>query len=431
MLLQILNWTKLDESGRKAALARAGNNDTSVAVNVRDIVAQVRRGGDTALRELTARFDGFDGPLAFLPPEALARAADELDPTLRAALDVAIANVTRFHQAQRHQGVRIETQPGVMCELKWRPIERVGLYVPGDSAPLFSTVVMGAVPAMLAGCSTLILCTPPRKDGSVHPGILAAAHLCGVTRVLPLGGAQAIAALAFGTATVPKVDKIFGPGNAYVTMAKQLVAQEPDGAAIDMPAGPSEVMVLASTGANPAWIAADMLAQAEHGPDSQAILVTSDARLAEDVRRAVAQQQALLPRAEILARALQNSRILVVPDRGVALDVANAYAPEHLILHDPDAEALVSRVQHAGSVFVGPWSPETAGDYASGTNHVLPTYGYARAHGSLSLLSFMKSMTVQSLTQSGLAAMAPSLTALAKAEGLEAHAAAVKVRVRS
>jgi histidinol dehydrogenase len=347
---------------------------------------------------------------------------------LRKALDEAIASITAFHRAQKPQSVRLETRPGVTCEMVWRPIERVGLYVPGGTAPLFSAVLMLAIPAQIAGCKTRILCTPPSKDGSINPVILAAADLCGVTQVLPLGGAQAIAAMAFGTETVPKADKIFGPGNAYVTQAKQLVAQRPNGAAIDMPAGPSEVMVIADSKANPAWVAADLLAQAEHASDSQAVCVTNDAALAAAVQKEIAYQVPSLGRGRFITGSLGCSRVLLVKDLETAFEIANRYAPEHLILQIENAGDWTDKIMNAGSVFLGPWSPETAGDYASGTNHVLPTYGYARAHGGLSLFSFMKNMSLQTLTKEGLSSLAPALVQMAGAEGLDAHAAAVTMR---
>lgn len=428
-MISILEWEKLDGADRKAALARANNNGADVTDRVREIVDCVKRKGDAALREYTVRFDGFDGPLVCVSEQQIRDAVDQLAPECRRALEVSIANVMAFHKAQMPRVMRVETQPGVMCELQWRPIEKAGLYIPAGSAPLVSTLVMCAVPALVAGCSARVLCVPPRKDGTVNPAILAAAALCGVTEVYPVGGAQAVAAMAFGTATVPKVDKIYGPGNAYVTRAKQLVAQDPDGAAIDFPAGPSEVLVMAGARANPVYVAADLLAQAEHGPDSQGLLVTTSYDLARAVQGEVERQAALLSRADIVRKALAYCRIVVVPDMDTAVDVANQYASEHLILADDETAVLLPRIQHAASVFVGPWSPETAGDYASGTNHVLPNYGYARAYGSLSLKDFMKSMSVQTLTREGLAALAPTLMTLAEVEGLDAHGRAVSVRL--
>ncbi len=429
--MQIFNWHELDDINRNRVLSRAAIEAGRVAESVKSVVDKVRYGGDAALRELSSTFDGYDGPLARVPGAKLKAAADALSPEMRKALDEAIAAITAFHRAQLPQGVRVETRPGVVCEQLWRPIERVGLYVPGGTAPYFSAVLMLAIPARLAGCRTRLLCTPPGKDGSINPVILAAADMCGVDQVWPIGGAQAVAAMAFGTETVPKVDKIFGPGNAYVTEAKQQVAQAQDGAAIDMPAGPSEVMVVADSTANPAWVAADLLAQAEHNPDSQALCVTMDERIAAAVQEETVRQTALLSRKECLQGSLRYSAILVVDDLETALLVVNRYAPEHLILQIEKAFFFVEKIQNAGSVFMGPWSPETAGDYASGTNHVLPTYGYARAYSGLNVLSFMKSMTVQSLTREGLASLAPALMELAQAEGFDGHAAAVSIRLEA
>lgn len=427
--MEIIKWHELDEIKRDRVLTRAAIESNHVAESVNKIIEKVRRGGDAALREFSSKFDGYYGPLACVLPEKRKAAVESLKPDLRGALQESIAAITAFHRAQLPKGVRVETRPGVVCERIWRPIERVGLYVPGGTAPYFSAVLMLAIPARLAGCRTCFLCTPPGKDGSINPVILAAADMCGIDRVWPIGGAQAIAAMAFGTETVPKVDKIFGPGNAYVTEAKQQVAQAPGGAAVDMPAGPSEVMVIADASANPAWVAADLLAQAEHGPDSQAFCVTTDERMAAAVQKEIARQMTSLSRQECLQGSMRDSFLLVVDDLEEALLVANRYAPEHLILQIENASRIVGRIYNAGSVFIGPWSPETAGDYASGTNHVLPTYGYARAYSGLGVPSFMKSMSVQSLTREGLGSLAPALVTLAKAEGFDGHAAAVSIRL--
>jgi histidinol dehydrogenase len=313
--------------------------------------------------------------------------------------------------------------------LHWRAIDTVGFYIPGGTAPLFSTVLMQAIPAMIAGCKRQILCTPPQRNGKVHPAVLAAAQLCGLTEIYAIGGAHAIAAMAYGTATIPKVDKITGPGNAYVTLAKQLVACDPRGAAIDMPAGPSEVMVIAEATAQPRWVAADLLAQAEHDPDAQAILVTTSEDLANKVLEEVKRQLATLPRKDIAEKSLGEGRIIIVLNAKIAIRVANLYAPEHLIMHSDDAARWLPEIRHAGSVFLGPWTPESAGDYASGTNNVLPTYGYARAYNGITTLTYMKSMTVQSITHEGMQRLGPTIITLAEGEGLQAHAAAVKVRL--
>ena len=430
-MIAILNWADLDKAAQEAALTRAKVEGGDISGAVRAIMDEVRRDGDAALRHLTKKFDGCDMPVGFVSQEEFIAAEKGLPAALRTALLDAINAIEIFHKAQMPKVVKVETRPGVLCELQWRAIERVGLYVPGGSAPLLSTLLMLAIPAHLAGCLTCILCTPPGKDGSIDSGILAAARLCGITQVLPLGGAQAIAALAYGTETVPKVDKIFGPGNAYVTIAKQLAAQQALGPAIDTPAGPSEVMVLADAAANPAWIAADLLAQLEHGPDSQALLVALDAALARAVQSEIEKRRENLSRKSLIDKSLVHSHIIVAPDLSEAFEIVNRYAPEHLILSGRQAAEWVGKIQNAGSVFVGAFAPETAGDYASGTNHVLPTAGAARAYGSLSLTSFMKTMSVQTITQQGLAALAPTLTTLAQAEGLDAHAAAVTVRTEA
>ncbi|MDE1900479.1 MAG: histidinol dehydrogenase [Alphaproteobacteria bacterium] len=431
MTMHIIDWAGATAPQRQQALARpAMGRDESVAQAVAAIVADVRARGDDAVRDINARFDPASRENLRVGADEIASAVAGLDAGLRAAIDRARANIAAFHEAQRPQAVRVETMPGVMCEMTWRAMENVGLYVPGGTAPLLSTVLMLAIPARLAGCGRVFLCTPSR-GGVIHPAILAAAHLCGVDEIYGVGGAQAVAAMAYGTATIPKADKIFGPGNAYVTTAKQMVAQDAGGAAIDMPAGPSEVMIIAGAGDNPAWVAADMLAQAEHDVVAQAVLVTTDADFARAVEKEITAQLAQLPRREIAAQSLSHARVIIVPDMAAAIDVANAYAPEHLIIHGDDAAACVPHIRHAGSVFVGAWTPESAGDYASGTNHVLPTYGYARAYGGVNLYSFMKSMTVQRITPQGLRNLGPSIMAMAGAEGLDAHARAVSMRLET
>lgn len=428
-MMKIEKWGT-DPAQQKRLLARAEvSQDQTINEKVAGVLAQIKARGDDAVSEYTAMFDGVSLQSFRVSEEEMKAATEALGDDLRAAILQAKANITSFHAAQRPQPVRVETMVGVNCELQWRGIETVGLYVPGGTAPLFSTVLMLAIPAVLAGCARIVLCAPPQKDGKVNAATLAAAWLCGVREVYAIGGAQAIGAMAYGTTQVPKVDKIFGPGNTYVTMAKQQVSQDPGGAAIDMPAGPSEVMVIADSMSNPAWVASDLLAQAEHDVLAQAILVTENEAIAVRVRDEVQAQLISLPRRAIIESSLTSSRIILVKDKGESITVANAYAPEHLILHGEDAEATVLKIQNAGSVFVGPWTPETAGDYASGTNHVLPTYGAARAYSGLSLLSFMRSMTVQSLSQAGLEALAPTLIRMAQTEGLAAHAAAVSIRL--
>lgn len=427
--MKIFVWKNLSAEEKTRALARPRFKDNAAVRNiVTDILQQVKTRGDEALREFAAKFDGGAPDDFRLPPDEIKKAAASIAPELRAAIAAAKSNIEKFHEAEKPHAVKVETMPGVVCELVWRAVDTVGIYIPGGTAPLFSTVLMLAIPARLAGCRRVVLCTPAR-DGKIHPAVLAAADLCGITEIYAVGGAQAVAALAYGTASIPKCDKIFGPGNAYVTMAKQLVAQDAEGAAIDMPAGPSEVMVVADGGANAGWVAADLLAQAEHDVVAQAILVTTDAPMAQKVEREVTTQMENLPRRAIAEQSIGESRILLVADRAAAIEVANLYAPEHLIIHNDDAASWVPDIQHAGSVFVGATTPESAGDYASGTNHVLPTYGYAKAYNGVNLLSFMKSMSVQTISREGLQKLGPSIVAMAEAEGLTAHAAAVKVRV--
>ncbi len=408
-------------------LARPAADAAALESRVRPLLDRVRAEGDRALLDLTRRFDGVELDGIRVPEEALDAAAAEVPQSLKDALATAAANVRRFHEAQQEGEVRVETQPGVECWRRSVPIERVGLYVPGGSAPLVSSLVMLAVPAQVAGCREVVVCSPPGPDGEVPAAIRYAARLLGATAVVRLGGAQAVAAMAYGTASVPRVDKIFGPGNSYVTAAKQLVAR--DGVAIDLPAGPSEVLVVADSGANPAWVAADLLAQAEHGPDSQVVLVTTDARLPARVEAALVEQLATLPRADVARQALQHARAVVVDSLDEALAVSEHYAPEHLILALDDADQFAARVSQAGSVFIGALSPESVGDYASGTNHTLPTGGYARAYSGVSLDSFVRKVTFQRLTADGLAALGPTVETLARAEGLEAHARAVTLRL--
>ncbi len=426
-----LVWKKLSPAQRRAALQRpAQAARPQIAAAVSRLVAEVRRDGDQALRRLTAKFDGVRLTSIRVSEAEFAAAERALSAADRAALRTACRNLRRFHAAQTAKPVRVETMPGLVCEKLPRPIARVGLYVPGGSAPLFSTALMLGVPSQLADCPVRVLCTPPGKDGRVSPWILFAAQLCGIRDVFKVGGAQAVAALAFGTATIPKCDKLFGPGNAFVTEAKQQVSALADGAAIDLPAGPSEVMVIADASADPAFVAADLLSQAEHGPDSQVVLVSLSRPLLPRVAAAVEQQLADLPRAAIARRALAQSRFILAANATEAAAIANAYAPEHLILQLAQPRALLPQIAAAGSVFVGPWTPESLGDYASGTNHVLPTYGWARAYSGLGLADFSRTMTVQEATPRGLAKLGPVVERLATAEGLAAHQRAVSVRLR-
>lgn len=426
-----LVWKKLSPARRAAALQRpAQTTRPQIESAVTRLIADVRRGGDLALRRLTAKFDGAKLTALRVSAAEFAAAEKTLSAADRAALRAAYRNLRRFHAAQRASRVRVETMPGLVCEKLTRPIERIGLYVPGGSAPLFSTALMLGVPSQLAGNPTRVLCTPPDRTGRVSPWILFAAQLCGITEVFKVGGAQAIAAMAFGTATVPKCDKLFGPGNAFVTEAKQQIARDPAGAAIDLPAGPSELMVIADRSAEPTFVAADLLSQAEHGPDSQVVLVALAKKLAARVAREMASQLRLLPRRSIAEAALEKSRVILASSPAEAVEIANRYAPEHLILQTENPRALLKGITAAGSVFIGPWTPESLGDYASGTNHVLPTYGWARAYSGLGLADFSRTMTVQEATALSFVKISLVVTRLAEAEGLEAHSLAVTRRLQ-
>lgn len=426
-----LLWKNLDTPARAAALHRpALAARPQIARTVARVIAAVRRDGDAALRRFTREFDGVTLPALRVTPDEFVAAERSLTRADRAALRTAWRNLRRFHAAQRAAPLRVETTPGIVCEKVVRPIERVGLYVPGGSAPLFSTALMLGVPSQLAGCPRRVLCTPPGRDGRISPWILFSARLCGIADVFKVGGAQAIAALAFGTATIPKCDKLFGPGNAFVTEAKLQVARDPAGAAIDLPAGPSEVMVIADSSADPEFVAADLLSQAEHGPDSQVMLVAFGAAFVARVSLALARQLAELPRRTVAARALAHSRALVVSTPAEAVAIANLYAPEHLILQVAKPRTLLPNITTAGSVFLGAWTPESLGDYASGTNHVLPTYGWARAGSGLGLGDFSRTMTVQESTPQGLRKLGPVVERLAAAESLIAHQRAVAVRLQ-
>jgi len=428
--MEILDWSTLDAAGRRAALARpAQDSRADIAERTAQIISKVRAAGDHALRELTERFDGIRIEDLQVSPEEFAAARSSLRPNEIAALERAIANVQTFHEAQMPAPLSIETMPGVLCERIVRPIPAVGLYVPAGSAPLPSAVIMLAVPARIAGSPKRVLCTPPNREGNANAAVLVAAELCGIDTVFKVGGAQAIAALAYGTESIPKVDKIFGPGNAWVTAAKQFVASDPAGAAIDLPAGPSEVLVIADELARPELVASDLLAQAEHDPQSQAILLTPSHELATAVAKAVEIQTRELSRGSILETSLGTSRCIVVADVAEAISVANDYAAEHLILQVREPRRWLPQIVNAGSVFLGEWSPEPMGDYCSGTNHVLPTYGYARAYSGLSVLDFIKRITVQELTPDGLRTLGPVAVTLAQLEGLDAHASAVLKRL--
>jgi len=425
-----LVWNALDERARKAALARPVQAQASdLREGVRRIVAEVRRHGDEALLRFTATYDRCVLERLEVGPEEFDEAEAALDPALKAAIREAAGRIEAFHRAAAPAPVAVETAPGVRVERMLRPVTRVGLYVPAGSAPLPSTALMLGVPARIAGCAEVVLCSPARADGRCDPAVLYAARVVGVHRVFKLGGAQAIAAMAYGTASVPRCDKLFGPGNAWVTEAKVQVSSDPQGAAIDMPAGPSEVLVVADAQAEPAFVAADLLSQAEHGPDSQVLLVSPSGELLEAVAAEVERQCATLPRAVIAREALAHSRLIEVESLEQAIAVSNRYAPEHLILQVAEPRAWLARVESAGSVFLGAWTPESVGDYSSGSNHVLPTYGYARSHSGVSVASFQKQISVQELSPEGLRAIGPCTATLAAAEQLEGHRRAVTLRL--
>ncbi|MES2906989.1 MAG: histidinol dehydrogenase [Pseudomonadota bacterium] len=429
--MQLVIWSNLNEKQRRDALRRPlTQKSADISITVADIFRNVENSGDSALRDYTKSFDDVDVEKLRVPAEEMEAAVTSLAPDLAEAMRVAIANIRAFHALQKPQEYDVETMSGVRCSFAWRAIERVGLYVPGGTAPLFSSVLMQAIPAKIAGCKKIALCSPPdKKTGKIPQVILAAASLCGVDKVYAVGGAQAIAALSFGTETIPQVDKIFGPGNAYVMRAKEYAAQLDDGPAIDMPAGPSEVMVVADNAASPQWVAADLLAQAEHDEQAQAMLVCFSKDFAAQVQGALKQQIENLPRRAIAEKSIAHAKAICVENRDDAVHVVNTYAPEHLILQCEKAQQLVPQIDNAGAIFVGAMTPETAGDYASGANHVLPTSGRCRAYSGLSVLSFMKNITVQTLSSAGFHKLAPSLVTLARAEGLEAHAQAVLYRM--
>jgi histidinol dehydrogenase len=423
-------WRQLSASERAAVLARpALGNDAALAPRVAAIIERVRAEGDAALRALTAKFDRVELESLEVGPEEFDAAAELLTEAQRAAIRAAAANIETFHRPQVPQPFAVDTAKGVRCERVLRPIENVGLYVPAGNAPLPSTALMLGVPARLAGCTTRVLCSPVQASGRVDAAVLYAARVAGVERVFKLGGAQAIAAMAYGTESVPKVDKIFGPGNTWVTEAKAQVDRDPAGAARDYPAGPSEVLVIADRSASPAFVAADLLSQAEHGADSQVLLVTTSSELAAAVGQALEAQKTRLTRRALVEQALAHSSTIIVDDLDTAFAISNDYAPEHLILQIERPRDWLPRVRAAGSVFLGPWTPESVGDYCSGTNHVLPTYGFARRYSSLGVTDFMRSMTVQELTAEGLQTIGPIATTLAMLEGLDAHAWAVDERL--
>ncbi len=408
-------------------MQRPAADYSSLEKSVKNILQKVKDKGDKAIRKFSKEFDGVSIKKLQASEKEINTAASLLPEEVKLAIQQAKKNIELFHQSQKDEVKKVETMPGVLCWREAVGIEKVGLYIPGGSAPLFSTVLMLAVPAQIAGCKEIILSTPPAKDGSINPAILFAAQICGVTKIYKAGGVQAIGAMAYGTETIPKVFKIFGPGNQYVTLAKQIIQHQ--GVAIDMPSGPSEVLVIADETAVPEFVAADLLSQAEHGPDSQVILLTSSAGIAENVATAINEQLKELPRKSIAEKALQNSKIVILKNIDKAIELSNLYAPEHLILSCANAEEIAQKILTAGSVFMGNYSPESAGDYASGTNHTLPTNGYAAMYSGVSLDSFVKKITYQKLTKEGLNNIGPAIMVMAEAEGLDAHKKAVAIRL--
>ncbi len=408
-------------------IKRPAADMSALYTTIAPIMEAVRVGGDAAVQQYTKNFDKVHIESLLVTDDEITYAINDTPQVLKDAIMLAAKNISCFHTAQLKETLYVETMPGVSCRYKSVPLEKVGLYIPGGTAPLFSTILMLALPAKIAGCKEVILCTPPDSDGRINAAILYAAHLCGVKKIYKVGGAQAIAALCFGTETIPAVHKIFGPGNAYVTAAKQLAQQY--GVAIDMPAGPSEVCVLADHTANAKFVAADLLSQAEHGKDSQVILITTHEKLLHEVQKEIKIQMATLPRADIIEQALIHSKAVLVECIQQGIDLANAYAAEHLIICGENEEVIAAQIYHAGSIFLGNYSPESAGDYASGTNHTLPTNGYARMYSGVNLDSFMKKISLQKISQAGLAALGNAIITMAEAEGLSAHAAAVKIRL--
>ena len=426
---EIIKITKYPEPEAWSALmTRAAESTAQLEQTVAEIIAQVRERGDEALREYASRFDGVELSDIRVSETEIAEAEQRVDEALKQAIAVAAGNIERFHAAQTMQPVEVSTMPGVECVQRAVPITNVGLYIPGGNSPLFSTVLMLAVPARLAGCKHIVMCTPPGKDGKVNAAILYAARLAGVTEIYKVGGAQAVAAMAYGTQSIPRVSKIFGPGNRFVMEAKMQVSRS--AVAIDMPAGPSEVMIIADQDADAEFVASDFLSQAEHGPDSQSILLTTSESLAERLPGVIDDSLNRLPRREMMLRSLSHSHVIVLRDYDEIMRFANEYAPEHLIINTADAERLAERVENAGSVFIGPYSPESAGDYASGTNHTLPTSGYAKAYSGVNLDSFTKKITFQRLSPEGLRSIGSTIEIMAENEDLMAHRMAVTVRLK-
>ena len=425
-------WKNLGEEARGLALARPQTiSDISLNAGVQEILSDVRQNGDEALNRLTQKFDGVVVDALELPKTDLKAAWDALPPSDQAVIERARRNIKLFHEAQIQGPIEVETEPGVVCQRISRAIETAGLYVPGGTAPLVSTLLMLAVPAQVAGVQNRIVVTPPSKDGRVNTTILAAAYRCDVSRLFVVGGAQAIAALAYGTETIPKCDKIYGPGNSWVAAAKSLVAQETGGPAIDLPAGPSEAMVVADNAADPIFVASDLLSQAEHDTVAQVVCVATSSKVAESIEAELEKQIAELPREKIARASLKHGRMIIAEERADIIDIINRYAPEHLVVQLRDPDTYVGAIRNAGSIFLGPWTPESVGDYASGTNHTLPTNGAARAYSGITLESFLKYMSVQKLTKQGLKRLGPAVERLAEMEGLEAHKRAVSLRLET
>lgn len=411
-----------------AVLKRPTKTVDDIEDTVNQIFAEVKAKGDAAVAKYTDMFDGIKLENTLATSEEIAAAEAEISEELKSAILLAKKNIEKFHAAQKTEKIEVETTSGVKCWQEKRPIQKIGLYIPGGSAPLFSTILMLAVPAAIAGCKEIVLCTPPNKEGKVHPAILYTANLCGVTKINKIGGIQAIAALTFGTETVPKVYKIFGPGNQFVTVAKQLATRH--NVSIDMPAGPSELLVVADDSAKPSYVASDLLSQAEHGADSQVILVSTSKTFLNEVEVAVEDQLSTLPRKVIAEKAIENSKLIYVENNEVALDLINEYGPEHFIISTENNEFYTEGIINAGSVFIGNYTPESAGDYASGTNHTLPTNGYAKQYSGVNLDSFMKSMTFQQISEEGIKSIGPAIELMAEAEGLQAHKNAVTLRLK-
>jgi len=428
---ELINWNSASEQQREAALQRPPIPSGDFQSDVASIISRVRKDGDKALRELGEKYDGVLLQDLEVTAKEWAEAESRVAPAVLEAMDQAISRIEAFHVAGKPESLSMETTPGLRCEARYLPITPAGLYVPGGSAPLISTVIMLGIPARIAACERVILCTPPDQHGQVSPAILAAASRCGIKRVFKVGGAQAIAAMGLGTESIPACAKLFGPGNAWVTEAKQQIAALPGGAARDMPAGPSEVLVIADGDADATSVCWDLLSQAEHGPDSQAIVISDSRNLLDEVQRLLPEMIAGLPRVEILEQSMRFLRRILVDTIADAIEISNRYAPEHLILNCHDDDKAAAGVTAAGSVFMGPWTPESLGDYCSGTNHVLPTYGYARAYSGLSVYDFMRRMTLQRATHFGLRSAGPTAVILAREEGLDAHAMAVEYRLKN